>query len=177
MLSLDCFESRLASLGERHHDMPRTAVSLVRLVIFLQRRIESRLAEVLEAHGLNHSAWSLLMMIYSDPRRALNPSLASDSLGQSRAHMTRMTDELAARDWVCRVQNADDRRAVEICLTAAGESAVQAILPVMWQTYERLVDGFPPGEAESLSRMLRGWLCDLEQAPLATAANDSEENE
>jgi len=173
MLSLSCYESRLAGLNRLHPEMPGPAITMVRFVIFLQRRLEDHLAKTLEQHGLSHSAWSLLMMIYSDPRQTINPSTASEALRQSRPHMTRMSDELAARGWVERVVDESDRRAVEIRLTTAGAAAMQEILPLMWREYEQLVSAFSADETAALSGMLRRWLIDLEdppqQAQIATA--------
>lgn len=164
MLGLSCYESRLANLKSVHPEMPDQAVTMVRFVHFLQRRVEDYLAPTLAAYGLSHSAWSLLMMIYSDPRHAINPSVASEALRQSRPHMTRMTDELAGRGWVERVQDEVDRRAVEVRLTLLGEASVQEILPEMWREYEHLVAGFSSDEANQLAGLLRRWLVNLEQS-------------
>lgn len=175
MLCLQHYEARLACLKQHHPDMPLAAISLVRFVVFLQRRLEDRLGATLEQYGLNHSAWSLLMMIYSDPRHAINPSAASETLRQSRPHMTRMTDELAERGWVERVHDAVDRRAVEVRLTASGEQAVQGILPAMWAEYEALVAGFSPEETAGLATLVRQWLRHLEtDSAAASTAHDKE---
>ncbi len=177
MLKLSCFESRLAELQRLHPEMPVQAVSMVRFIIFLQRRLEDELAGILAQHDLSHSGWSLLMMIYSAPRQTINPSTASDVLGQSRPHMTRMTDELCARGWVERTQDPNDRRAVEICLTAKGAAAMQEILPPMWRQYEGLSGRFSAEEIDLFSGFLRRWLLDLETAthpdnPPAAPAKD-----
>lgn len=135
---------------------------LVRFVIFLQRHLEDHLTQVLGQHGLSHSAWSLLMMIYSSPTQSINPSVASDALRQSRPHMTRMTDDLAARGWVERIHDSSDRRAVEVRLTAAGEARVGELLPPMWREYEQLLAGFSADETAELGGLLRRWLVNLE---------------
>lgn len=165
MLSLRCYELRLAEVERQHPEMPADAVTMVRFVIFLQRQIEDHLIRTLEQFGLSHSSWSLLIMIYSDPDRAINPSNASDALRQSRPHMTRMTDELVARGWVSRSPDETDRRAVVLRLTAAGEAALRDILPVMWRTYEALIAGFSADESAQLGGLLRRWLLNLESAP------------
>lgn len=163
MIGLQCFESRMAGMQGLYPEMPVRAITMVRLVFFLQRYLEERLASVLEARGLSHSAWSLMIMIHSDPVQAISPSAASEALRQSRPHMTRIADDLVARGWVERVQDAIDRRAVVLRLTAAGRAALNDMLPMMWAEYESLVSGFPDEDAQRLCGLLRGWLADLER--------------
>ncbi|MBR0565961.1 MarR family transcriptional regulator [Azoarcus sp. L1K30] len=163
MIDLQCFESRMAGMQGRYPEMPARAVTMVRFVFFLQRRLEERLASVLEARGLSHSAWSLMIMIHSDPAQSISPSAASDALRQSRPHMTRIADDLVARGWIERVQDPIDRRAVVLRLTAAGSAALKDMLPIMWAEYESLVSGFPDEDAQHLCGLLRDWLADLER--------------
>lgn len=162
MFSVECYETRLDDMARRYPEMPRQTVMLVRFVLFLQRRLEDGLVQVLAEQGLSHSAWSLLMLIHSSAERAINPSAASEVLRQSRPHMTRITDELVARGWVERVQESSDRRAVAIRLTAAGEAGVSKLLPTMWREYEGLVAGLSAEEQAAMGGLLRKWLVTLE---------------
>lgn len=140
---------------------------MVRFVFFLQRHLDEHLSRVLDARGLNHSAWSLLIMIHSDPDQSISPSVASEALRQSRPHITRIADDLVERDWIERVPDATDRRAVVLRLTPAGRAALEELLPALWAEYERLVAGFSAADAQRLSALLRGWLVDLESADAA----------
>jgi MarR family transcriptional repressor of emrRAB len=175
LINLQCYESRVEGMKNLYPAMPAQAILMVRMVFFLQRHLEDRLAQVLEAHALSHSAWSLMLMIHSDPAQSISPSAASEALRQSRPHMTRIADELVARGWVERGHGVQDRRAVELRLTAAGKRALGRILPVMWAGYEKLVAGFSPEDATRMCGMLRSWLLELEQAddPLASTPREA----
>lgn len=162
VLNLQCYEDRLDEMTRRHPEMPSQAVKLIRFALFAQRQLEEHLAGVLAKHGLSHSAFSLLMLTYSSPTQSITPSAASEALGQSRPHMTRMTDELVARSWVERIQDSNDRRAVEIRVTAAGDAGLRDLLPQLWIEYEHLLRCFSPEESCELGRLLRKWLVNLE---------------
>lgn len=164
MLALECYEARLDALARRYPEMPEQTVKLVRFAFFLQRRLDDRLAKVLAGHGLAHSAWSLLMLIHSDPQGAVHPSGASELLRLSRPHLTRMADDLVARGWLYREACAGDRRAVVLRLSAEGERAVESLLPVMWQEYETLLAGLSGEEGAQMTGLLRKWLSHLEPA-------------
>lgn len=174
MFTLRNYEDRVAEINGRHPDMPRNAVMLVRFSLFLQRKLEDRLAGILAAHELSHSAWSLLMMIYSSADRAISPSCASDALRQSRAHMTRMTDELVDAGWVERTPFSGDRRAIDVRLTPAGEARLQQLLPAVWSEYERLLECFSADEAKSLEGLLRKWILHLERGEAEPAVGARE---
>lgn len=164
MLSLQAYEQRVASLKMLHPELPDQAVTLVRMIGFLQRRLEDALQARLADRQLTHSQWALLMLIYSDPAQCIHPSCASEVLRQSRPHMTRMTDELVARGWVERVREDNDRRTVKIRLLPAGQAAIASLLPVMWQCYEQLTGGIAEDEVRGLDRLLRQWLLALESS-------------
>lgn len=175
MLNLQCYEGRLDEMARRHPEMPTQAVKLIRFALFAQRLLEEHLAGILAKHGLSHSAFSLLMLTYSSPTQSITPSAASEALGQSRPHMTRMTDELVARGWVERVQDSNDRRAVEIRITAAGDAGLRELLPQLWVEYERLLACFSPDESQELSRLLRKWVISLERGDHADAGPSQKE--
>jgi len=162
VLNLQCYEGRLDEMARRHPEMPSQAVKLIRFALFAQRQLEDHLTAILNKHGLNHSAWSLLMLTYSSPTQSITPSAASEALGQSRPHMTRMTDDLVARGWVERIQDSNDRRAIEIRVTAAGDLALRDLLPELWVEYQQMLSCFTPDESQDLCRLLRKWLISLE---------------
>lgn len=172
MIDLAGYEARLAHLQRSHPEMPGDAISLVRFVTFLQRRLDDHLANVLAAHGLNTSAWSLLMLIYSAPSQSIQPSQASEILRQSRPHMTRMSDELVARGWIARVRESADRRSIALHLTAQGTTAVEQIFPAIWNEYRRLVSHLSADELPAMKQMLRDWLNAVEHLPPARPEQD-----
>jgi MarR family transcriptional repressor of emrRAB len=177
MLSLKCYETRLGEMSRRYPEMPSMAVMVVRLALFLQRRLDDRLTDHLARHGLSHSAWSLLMLIHSSPGGSIAPSEASSVLRQSRPHMTRMTDELVERGWVERHTDPKDRRAISISITPLGQQELERLLPTMWREYEDLTAGFSGEEMTQLHGLLRGWLLHLEGSRESNQSNQNREEQ
>ena len=164
-MHLPYFEERINAVCDRHPDLPRQAVMLTRLVRFLSSAIDGRLAQLLAREGLGGSAWAVLTMIYSDRDGAVRPSDISQALSQSRAHMTRLSDELVAAGWVERIPNSADRRAVGLRLSAEGERRVQALLPQVGALYQEMLGAVPATGLDTLEATLRGLLRHIERLP------------
>ena len=164
-MHLPQFEDRIHAVCERHPELPRQAVVLSRMIRFLSGAIDARLSHLLTGEGLNCSSWSVLMMIYSDRAGAVRPSCIGQALSQSRAHMTRLSDELVANGWIERVPDAEDRRAVDLRLTGDALQRMQTLLPKVWALYEEMVGALGPGGLDQLEASLRTLLCHIEQLP------------
>lgn len=164
-MHLHHFEDRINAVCERHPDLPRQAVILTRLVRFLASAIDTRLTQLLDREGLSCSAWAVLTMIYSDRSGAVRPSSLGQALSQSRAHMTRLSDELVAGGWVERIPNATDRRAVDLRLSAEGERRVRILLPKVWALYQEMLNVVEPADIDALEATLRSLLTHIEHLP------------
>lgn len=156
------FEARVNAIARRTPGMPRDAVMVVRMVRLLERLLEERMNAIWAAEGLNASSWSVLMMIYADPGSAVSPSCISNAVAQSRAHMTRIADELVAGHWVERQPSTVDRRSVSLALTEEGRSRLDALLPSVGRCYQEALDMFSGEETELLGNLLRRWITALE---------------
>lgn len=164
-MHLSHFEDRINAVCERHLDLPRQAVILTRLIRFLSGAIDDRLSRLLEREGLGGSAWAVLTMIYSDRDGAARPSCIGQALSQSRAHMTRISDDLVTAGLVERVANVVDRRAVDLRLTAEGERRVQALLPQVGGLYQEMLGIIDPVGLDQLETTLRSLLGHIEHLP------------
>ena len=92
------YERCIDTVRTHHPDMPRQSVILMRLGYHVFRAMNERLDAFFAAHQLSASAWAVLMKIYSAPDQAVTPSEISVAVVQSRTHMTRVADDLAAAD-------------------------------------------------------------------------------
>lgn len=163
MIPFDHYEARIDAVRALHPEMPYANVMLLRLVTHLARGIQEHLDQLLAAHGLTSTAWSVLMSIYSAPEATDNPSRVSQAVCLSRPHMTRLTDELVAGGWVERVASTTDRRSIEIRMTAAGLARVRALFPEVWKLYGHLTPAGGPDAASELAERLREWTRLMEQ--------------
>lgn len=155
---ISCFEQRLDRMQAKHPEIPRQAVILMRLTYHLTRVLHDRLDGYFAEHGLSHSAWAVLMMVYSSPEQSLSPSEVSSAVVQSRTHMTRIADELVAAGWIERVRDLADRRRISLRLTSEGRQRIERLLPLTWAEYERAIAGFSPEQLTSLEDLLRTWI-------------------
>ncbi|GAA5184015.1 MarR family transcriptional regulator [Niveibacterium umoris] len=172
MIPFDHYQARIDSVRERHPDLPYPQVMLLRLVTHIARGIQEHLDDLLQPYGLNATAWSVLMSIYSAPESTDNPSRVSQAVCLSRPHMTRLTDELVAGGWVERIPSPVDRRSVDIHMTEAGAQRVREIFPKVWQLYDTLTPPAECGDVDDLARALRAWTRHMEQCPSSATRTD-----
>jgi MarR family transcriptional regulator, negative regulator of the multidrug operon emrRAB len=163
MLEFAFFEERVLAVKSRLPDMPLQAVMLTRLVHHLGRRLHAQLDVFLAPHGLNASSWAVLMTIFSCPEQAPSPCRVAEAVGQSRAHITRIADELVAAGWLVRSPGADDRRSIQLQFTAAGNERLQALLPQAWKLYESFLPAADVEEFNRIERFLRRWIASIEE--------------
>jgi len=149
------FERGVDAIRARHPEMPLARVVRIRLAYHVLRQLVDHLERFFGAQGVSTSAWGMLMMLYSTPEGRVNPSTLSDSLVQSRTHMTRVADELVAKGYVERVASASDRRRIELSLTRDGRKFIQRVMPLAWQDYGVCLEVFTPSEAETFEHLLR----------------------
>ncbi|HZP93262.1 MAG TPA: MarR family transcriptional regulator [Burkholderiales bacterium] len=162
---LSRFERGIGQLAKLHPDMPRDAVMLIRLTYHAFLSLDARLEAHFERHRLTTSSWLALMMIYCSPRRRVTPSELSAAVIQSRTHMTRVADDLAEKGLIRRMPSAEDRRRVDLALTATGVRTIERLLPLTWNEYERALGAFTIAERRQLEGLLRRWLQHLGAAP------------
>jgi len=175
MIPFDHYQVRIDAVRAQHPDLPYPEVMLLRLVTHLARGIQEHMDALMHAHGLNSTAWSVLMSIYSAADATDNPSRVSQAVCLSRPHMTRLTDELVAGGWVERVPSVVDRRSVDIRMTVQGIERVRAIFPKVWRLYSELMPPAGSGDIAALADTLRNWTRHMEQIPSTDAPCSNEE--
>ena len=164
------FEFGIDRIARLHPDMPRDTVMLIRVAYRAVLSLDARLEAHFERHGLNQSSWLALMMLYASPEQRVTPSELSDFLTQSRTHMTRVADDLLAKGLIHRRPCADDRRRIDLTLTAAGLRLIGELLPLTWVEYESALGALSGRERKQAATLLRRWLDHLEAEPAAPAA-------
>jgi len=163
------FEAGIDRVHRLHPEMPRDAVVRVRLLYHTLRILFDQLEAFFAEQGVSTAAWGVLMMTYAMPESRVNPSSLSESLGQSRTHMTRVADELVAKGYMARATGADDRRRIDLQLTTEGRRFIARVLPRAWQEYIRCLGVFDTAEAQTLERLLRKLLTHLTSGPVVSA--------
>jgi DNA-binding MarR family transcriptional regulator len=78
-------------------------------------------------HGVTLSQWLHLRTLWDDP--GMTRSAISRYLGVEKASSTAVLDDLEARGLIRRLRNGEDRRVVNLELTAAGKRLTRTLIP------------------------------------------------
>lgn len=121
--------------------------------------IEPRLAE----HGLTFTQYAILISIRDGI--ALKPKNLCLQLRHDSGALTRVLDQLEARGLIERRRSTDDRRAIELHLTPAGEEALRVVIPLVVERINLALKDFTAAETGELLRLLNklilGWQAEL----------------
>jgi DNA-binding MarR family transcriptional regulator len=84
----------------------------------------------------------------------ITPSRLAHYLTQETQSVTGLIDRMEKQDWVRRVRDLPDRRAIRLELTAAGEAKLAETLGPSGDTTTRMFAALSPAELETLSSLL-----------------------
>jgi MarR family transcriptional regulator, negative regulator of the multidrug operon emrRAB len=122
-------EQRLVMTCRRYPDFPRRPVTLVRLVKHISKLVHDQSNIVLRPYGINHPEYNLMMMLYGTASGTMSPSELAEAAGEKSANITRLTNELSDKGLIARSASTDDRRKIELSLTAQGLALIDRLLP------------------------------------------------
>ena len=112
------------------------------------------LNDMLAPFQLTHVSYIALMMINGSATGSANPSELCIGTGETRANMTRITDDLAAKGLIRRVTSLEDRRRVDLSLTAEGMKVLRQVVPLLHERHKVLMGDFSAEEKTQLISML-----------------------
>jgi DNA-binding MarR family transcriptional regulator len=123
---------------------------------YLLKRAHTLLVDQLEAavaaSEITATQWVVLM--YLRDGLAINASDLCVQLRHDSGALTRVLDQLEARGLVQRERSREDRRAVQLRLTAAGVDTVAALIPCVVDKLNYALRDFSRAEAAELNRLL-----------------------
>jgi DNA-binding MarR family transcriptional regulator len=103
-----------------------------------------------------------IVMMHLRDGLAINASDLCAQLRHDSGALTRLIDQLEARGLVERERSREDRRAVQLRLTAAGFDTLAALLPKVVDKLNFALRDFTRAEANELSRLLNKLIASLE---------------
>ncbi|AOY01118.1 MarR family winged helix-turn-helix transcriptional regulator [Jeongeupia sp. USM3] len=139
----------------------RQNVILTHLIRHIQMAQAAQSNAFLREYELNAVSFTALMMLFSSPECALNPSELADATGESRANVTRICDELVAKKLLTRSPNGEDRRRVDLRLAPEGDELVQRFLPQMRDRVHNVFNVLSDDERDTLENLLKRILTEL----------------
>lgn len=134
-------------------DLDLDAMATVARLLTLGRLLEGVTAELAAEHGLQPPEGDILFTL----RRAgapyrLSPSVISESLLVSSGTLTSRLDRLEGKGLIARVPHPEDRRSVEVELTAAALKLVDEAVTVHVGNEARILEALSERERAALDR-------------------------
>lgn len=138
----------------------RENYSLCESLGYLIKRTSTMLSNAIDQelapYELTHQQFSILVIL-SERKCQTAADLARETCGDTGA-ITRMLDRLEAKGLIRRVRSAEDRRIVNIELTAAGALCAEKMPVVAINVLNRHLEAFNPQELETMKTFMRRLL-------------------
>ncbi|WP_057914637.1 MarR family winged helix-turn-helix transcriptional regulator [Peribacillus muralis] len=107
-----------------------------------------------EEYELSDGRFSVLMCLFDAPGQVMPPSQLADSLGVTRATITKLLESLERSGLVERQLNPSDRRVWLITLTSQARVLLEKMLPSHFQRIKRVMEIFSIEDQEQLVSLL-----------------------
>jgi DNA-binding MarR family transcriptional regulator len=140
------------------------------LVKHAYRAMHESVEAAFASRGITFQQWVVLMRL-RDGLASTVSELCRDAAHDSGA-MTRLIDQLEERGLIGRQRAEQDRRVVNLRLTAAGRKLVESLIPVTVETLNFALEDFTRQEVKQLSEYLQRIITRLRDPELETAASD-----
>lgn len=129
----------------------------------LADRLSDELRLVYGRYGLSEGEFDVLCALRraGEPYERAPGELAAHTMVTTGA-MTKRIDRLERAGLVTRRRSDDDQRGRIVALTGPGRELIDQAFTEHMHNERRLVDMLTPAEAESLERVLTGWLSRIE---------------
>ena len=112
-------------------------VSTVVVAMNILYEAEEQLKPLLKEYNLSMNEWLVLKIVYLG--YVFTPSEVADYLCTQRASITRYVENLYSKKLIDRIYSPDDRRRVDLIVTATGKKFAKSLL----SKYPSIVNKFP----------------------------------
>ena len=155
----DQIDKILTQWRDEAPDLDLSSLAVIGRIFQLARLLEKHRETVLADFDLNLWSFDMLATLRRQgPPYQLKPTELYGLLMLSSGAMTNRIDRLEKAGWVTRLRDPDDRRSVIVQLTNQGMEYVDAVMPVLFERENRLLDDLSQAETETLIALLRKFL-------------------
>ncbi|HEY7930483.1 MAG TPA: MarR family winged helix-turn-helix transcriptional regulator [Steroidobacteraceae bacterium] len=166
---LQGIEGGLARIARHIPDIPTREILLIRLLRLSAEGLGDTLTTLLSPHDLNESEFRTLMQLFSSPSGSAYPGDLCPLVAQMPTNMTRITGVLLRRKFITRGHAQQDRRRVQLCITAAGRRFVSALLPQLFPVVRTSFAALSETERQTLQRLLQQLVTSIGRASSESA--------
>ncbi len=118
------------------------------------------LADELGPHRITTGQWSALRVLWQED--GLSQVELAQRMMVEKASLTAVLKAMAADGLITRVRNAEDRRKVNIYLTASGRRLKSKILPLIGKINKRAMRRLSSADVQQLRRLLARVMINLQ---------------
>jgi DNA-binding MarR family transcriptional regulator len=118
------------------------------------------LADELGPHRVTTGQWSALRVLWQED--GLSQVELAQRMMVEKASLTAVLKAMASEGLITRVRNTEDRRKVNIFLTASGRRLKSKILPLIGRINKRATRGLSSAEVQQLRRLLARVMINLQ---------------
>lgn len=139
--NFDYFKEKINTVHEKLEldDFNENYILMAKLNVEIAKKVNEFNEYLMSKDGLVGSAWIIIMMIYSSEEELSAIDLC-DSLGQSKATVSRIIESLKDKDLISEVENKKDRRRNNLMITETGISYIKNKIKIH-RNYYNLVFG------------------------------------
>ena len=128
---------------------------------YAHRAFVKALADELEPHGILTAQWSVLRILWDI--EGLTQVELAERMRVEKASLTGVLDAMERRGLIIRERNAEDRRKINITLTAQGRRLKPQLLPHAARINRKATRGMTEAETLELRRLLEKVIQNLER--------------
>jgi DNA-binding MarR family transcriptional regulator len=173
-VQLDRVDAIVAQWNRERPDVDVSPMEVVGRILRASRYLDAALERVFARYGLDFGLFDVLATLRrSGPPYALAPRALNRWCMLSSGAMTKRLDRLERLGLIARKANPDDRRGVQVVLSAAGLELVDEVLVAHVENEEELLEALTAEGRADLVRLLRELLLSLEPAPETPARRTS----
>ena len=143
-------DERLRRVAIRMPGFALEPMRLVRMSYQLQKGLRDTTNAALKKYDLVDTSYTVLAILYGSADETSTATELSEACHEKPANLTRVCDELAARDLIRRSPKPGDRRAVMISLSERGRALIEQAMPEVSAKLASIYAGFPASDLERM---------------------------
>ncbi|SDK51766.1 transcriptional regulator, MarR family [Methylophilus rhizosphaerae] len=147
-------EEILQRFAQRYPEADVTAIASFLMLLRVATDLSMALDACLSKHDLLQGRWWVLILLMREQDLTSQPSVLAEKLGVTRATMTGLLDGLEQGGLVQRESVPQDRRSVQIKLTAAGQAKLDAVMPDYYSRLRLCMQGLSERQRSDLQSIL-----------------------
>lgn len=158
-MTLDRIDEILIQWQQQAPELDISSLEVIGRILRIARLLEKHREAVLADFGLNVWSFDMLATLRRQgPPYQLKPTDLYGLLMLSSGAMTNRIDRLEKEGFVVRLRDPSDRRSVMVQLTKSGIERVDAVMPVLFERENQLLEELTESETKTLTSLLKQFL-------------------